>query len=141
MPSHYCMHLNRAEIESQDFHNVCQSLTNLTRHHAIELGRELGLYQPTLDRMNDLPTEMVVAWMNRQDSVLHQSGEPTWKGLADALEKIGQAGVAQDIRTSNYCGSSAADTIARSIQRDISGPSLDHEIGICMLKLNAIMGE
>ena len=66
--------------------------------------------------MNNLPTEMVVAWLNRQDNVLHQSGEPTWKGLADALEKIGQAGIAQDIRRRECCDSSAADT-----QQDVSG--------------------
>lgn len=78
--------------------------------------------------MNDLPTEMVVAWLNHQDEVLDQSGEPTWKGLADALEKIGQTGIAQDIRTNKCCGSSAADT-----QQDVSGSNqsrADRAIGM-----------
>lgn len=99
----------------------------------------LGLYYPTLVRMNDLPVEMVVAWLNRQDNVLHQSGEPTWKGLADALEKVEQRGIAQDIRTSKCCDSSAADT-----QQDISGSNqsrLDHAIGMHVKCWSKLLGK
>ena len=105
---------------------------NLNRDHLIKLGLALGLFYPTLEKMNAFPTEMVVAWLNRQDNVLQESGEPTWRRLADALEKIGQTGIATDIRGSKCHGSSVADT-----QQSISGPSksrLDCAIGICWSK-------
>ena len=86
--------------------------------HIIKLGLELGLFYPTLEKMNNLLTEMVAAWLNREDNVLQQSGEPTWNGLVDALKKIGQAGIAKDILKEKYHGSSAAaDT-----HQGISGP-------------------
>lgn len=118
-----CMHC--AVIKSQDFHSVCQFLRNLKRNHVIELGLKLGLYYPTLEKMNDVPTEMVAAWLNRQDNVLGQSGEPTWRGLADALEMIGHTGIANDIRKSKCHQSSAADS-----QQCTSGPSQSRAIGV-----------
>ena len=103
---------------------------NLRHLHLIQLGQALGLSYPTLDKMNELPSEMVAAWLNRQDNVFHQSGEPTWMGLVDALEKIGQAGIAKDIRESRCHNNSAA-----SRQQAVSGPSqspsrLDYVTGI-----------
>ena len=47
--------------------------------------------------MTSFPDEVVAAWLNRQDNVLQQSGEPTWSTLEDALRKIGQTGLAEDI--------------------------------------------
>ena len=48
--------------------------------------------------MTLFPDEMVAAWLNRQDNVLQQSGEPTWSTLEEALRKIGQTGLAEDVK-------------------------------------------
>ena len=48
--------------------------------------------------MTSFPDEVVAAWLNRQDNVLQQSGEPTWSTLEEALRKIGQTGLAEDVR-------------------------------------------
>ena len=47
--------------------------------------------------MTSFPDEVVAAWLNRQDNVLKHSGEPTWSTLEEALRKIGQTGLAEDI--------------------------------------------
>ena len=41
---------------------------------------------------------MTAAWLNKEDSVLHKSGEPTWSRLVEALEKVGQKGIAEEIK-------------------------------------------
>ena len=66
------------------------------------LGGSLGLRFPTLCRMNNLPDEMVAAWLRRQEDVLERSGEPTYERLALALEEIGQNGLAQDVRKQKH---------------------------------------
>ena len=48
--------------------------------------------------------DVSAAWLNREDQVLEKSGEPTWSRLVDALEKIGQRGIAEDIRNNKSCG-------------------------------------
>jgi hypothetical protein len=53
---------------------------------------------PTLQKMTSFPDEVVAAWLNRQDEVLQHSGEPTWSTLEDALRKIGQTGLAEDVK-------------------------------------------
>ena len=41
---------------------------------------------------------MVRAWLRKQDHVKEKSGDPlTWKALVEALKKIGQQGIADDI--------------------------------------------
>ena len=58
--------------------------------------------------------DIIHAWLNRQDNVQKQ---PTWNTLIDALKKIGQAGIAQDIRecytlsASLYCMSSKLNPV------------------------------
>ena len=47
---------------------------------------------------DDLLCQVVAAWLNRQDGVLSQSGEPSWSVLADKLEEIGHVEIATDIR-------------------------------------------
>ena len=81
-----------------DHYEVCQSLKTLSDRELRDLGGALGLAYPNLLKMTQLPHEMVAAWLNRQDDVLTRGGEPTWKGLAEALKKVGQTGVAEDIR-------------------------------------------
>ena len=78
---------------------VCQSLKNLGSPDVHRrLGGALGLLYPTLQRMSSFPDEMVAAWLNREDEVLQKSGEPTWSTLEDALRKIGQNGLAEDVK-------------------------------------------
>ena len=62
------------------------------------LGGALGLLYPTLQKMTSFPDEMVAAWLNRQDNVLQHSGEPTWSTLENALRKIGQTGLAENVK-------------------------------------------
>ena len=61
------------------------------------VGGALGLAYDTLDKMKDLPEEMVAAWLRREDFVMSMSGEPTWRTLAKALRRVGQEGIARDI--------------------------------------------
>ena len=73
------------------------------RADLIALGTALGLSYPTLLGMgngDDFLSQIVAAWL-KQDSVLSQSGEPTWSVLADKLEEIGCAEIAADIRWRN----------------------------------------
>ena len=61
----------------------------------------LGLsYQTILGMGNgdDFLNKIVAAWIKRQDSVLSQSGEPTWIVLADKLEEIGHVEIATGVR-------------------------------------------
>jgi hypothetical protein len=53
---------------------------------------------PTLQKMTSFPDGVVAAWLNRQDEVLQHSGEPTWSTLEDALRKIGQTGLAENVK-------------------------------------------
>ena len=99
---------------------MCQYLKNLSSADIQRLGEALGLLYPTLQKMSSFPDEMVAAWLNRQDNVLSCSGEPTWSTLEDALRKIGQTGLAEDVKTEKICHSishesSDHNTTAQSI--------------------------
>ena len=86
----------------RDYHEVCQSLRNLRRRgDLIALGMMLGLSSQTVLGMgngDDFLSQIIASWLNRQDNVLSQSGEPTWSVLADKLEEIGCSDIATDIR-------------------------------------------
>ena len=82
-----------------DHFNVKQSLSNLDNEELTDLGGALGLSYPKLRRMSSILDGMVAAWVRREDGVLRVSGVPTWSRLVEALEKIGQRGVAEDIRS------------------------------------------
>ena len=84
-------------IAIMDGVDVCESLNYLSEEDMIELGVALGLSYSNLTRMTST-MEIVTAWLNREDMVLIESGNPTWTTLADALDKIGQAGIAKDVR-------------------------------------------
>ena len=75
---------------------VSQSLKDLPNEDLITLGGALGLSFPKLKKMRDLPSEMVAAWLRKEDNVL-KYGKPTWRLLATALKDIGQNGVADSI--------------------------------------------
>ena len=62
------------------------------------LGGELGLEVYSLNKMQNLPQDMVEAWLRKEDSVIEKCGHTlTWKVLASKLQKIGQKGIACDI--------------------------------------------
>ena len=72
----------------------------------LSLGLRLGLLHPTLKKIEtdnhgkveQCKTEMIAAWINRQDNVL-QVGVPSWSVLQTALRKIGENEVANQIVT------------------------------------------
>lgn len=57
-----------------------------------------GALASNTEKMISFPDDVVAAWLNRQDKVLQHSGEPTWSTLEDALRKIGQTGLAEDVK-------------------------------------------
>ena len=62
------------------------------------LGGELGLIVFNLEKMQNLPNDMVKAWLRKEDNVKKKSGDPlTWNILVKALQTIGQDGIADDI--------------------------------------------
>ena len=78
------------------------SLDKLIPQQLTDLGGALGLSYPKMKRMANILDGVSAAWLNREDQVLEESGEPTWSRLADALERIGQLGIAEEIRN-NKC--------------------------------------
>ena len=80
------------------FFEVKSSLKNLDSDKLRDLGGALGLHYPNLKRMTNILDGMIEAWLNKENDVLDKSGEPTWSRLVEALEKIGQRGVAEDIK-------------------------------------------
>ena len=80
-----------------DHFQVVQSLETLSKRDLLKLGGALGLSYPKLRKMDPLLEELVCAWLNKEDNVLKQSGEPSWRCLKSALREIGQEGVAASI--------------------------------------------
>ena len=81
-----------------DHYAITKHLAPLLSEDLIELGLALGLYYPRLHNMSrSLLNEMVAAWLNREDSVLSATGEPSWASLVQALTDIHQPGIAKDI--------------------------------------------
>ena len=86
----------------RDHFDVKMSLDKLIPQQLTDLGGALGLSYPKMKRMANILDGVSAAWLNREDQVLEESGEPTWSRLADALERIGQWGIAEEIRN-NKC--------------------------------------
>ena len=80
------------------------SLYKLGPQQLTDLGGALGLSYPKVRRMANSPDDVIAAWLDREDQVIEKSGEPTWSRLVDALEKIGQRGIAEEIRNNKCCG-------------------------------------
>ena len=81
-----------------DHFEVYQYLEKIPPNTLKFLGIALGLRIAKIQRMKDIHFEMVCAWINREDEVLEKCGEPSWMGLVCALKKIGQTGIAEDIK-------------------------------------------
>ena len=75
-------------------------LKDLSPQHIHELGLALGLQYPNLQKMNNIPHDMIAAWLRQEDMV--PQNPPTWQALASALESIGQTGTALLVKSS-YC--------------------------------------
>ena len=99
------------------------SLKNLDTEKLRDLGGALGLSYPNLKRMNAILDDMSAAWLNKEDNVLEKSGEPTWNRLVEALEKIGQMGVAEEIRNKKCCSDTGREA-SRNSKKHIYLPTV-----------------
>lgn len=99
-----------------DHFEVKISLKNLDSDKLRDLGGALGLFYPNLRRMTNILDDMTAAWLNKEDDILDKSGEPTWSRLVEALEKIGQKGVAEDIINERDCRDNVNESSSRGIK-------------------------
>ena len=103
--SYVCMHAGThththtyTDLDDSDWATVCHYLEALEPNLTRLLGGELGLDMHNLERMQNLPADMVRAWLRRDDKVTERCGDRlTWNVLVKKLRKIGVAGVAIDI--------------------------------------------
>ena len=77
---------------------VSRYLMKLDNEQIIEVGLVLGIDYIYLKQMHSLPSDMVIAWLNKEDDVLEVSGVPTWRVLSEALKDTGQTGLAMEIQ-------------------------------------------
>ena len=86
-----------------DQNDVVEFLKKLSLSQLKDLARELGL---SIQRIEDFNTEARVEfihnlmrdWTNRSDNVAARGGA-TWNSLEKALRKIGQNGIADEIKS------------------------------------------
>ena len=91
-------------LDETNWSDICRYLNKLDRDQIRQLGGELGLSVFNLEKMQNLPGDMVRAWLRQQDGVQKKSSDLlTWRVLVVALQKIGQNGVADDILTNQVC--------------------------------------
>ena len=69
----------------------------------IRLGGALGLFYHKLLSMKLMPEDMVAAWIRGEDNS-PEKGVPSWRILGNALEEIGQTGVAKKIQEEQILG-------------------------------------
>ena len=75
-------------IEIKDLKDVIEYVFELNMTQFKHLGLQLGLLQPTLDKLTDgtkpedYGTKVMTEWLNQVDKV-----QPTWNNLAKALNK------------------------------------------------------
>ena len=75
-------------IEIKDLKDVDEYVCDLNMTQFKKLGLQLGLLQPTLDKLTDgtkpdeYGTKVMIEWLNQVDKV-----QPTWNNLAKALDK------------------------------------------------------
>ena len=86
----------------KDHFKIASYLKDLPEEQLKQLGLVLGLYYPSLKKMETFPDDMVHAWLLRQDGVIEASGEPRFQSLATALEEIGQKGLALDVKQQKH---------------------------------------
>ena len=75
-------------IEIKDLKDVIEYVFELNMSQFKQLGLQLGLLQPTLDKLTDgtkpedYGTKVMTEWLNQVDKA-----QPTWNNLAKALDK------------------------------------------------------
>ena len=75
-------------IEIKDLKDVIEYVCDLNMTQFKQLGLQLGLLQPTLDKLtdgtkaDDYGTKVMTEWLNQVNKV-----QPTWNNLAKALDK------------------------------------------------------
>ena len=69
----------------KDHSILCEFLKDMDQRGLRKLGGALGLDYTKLQRMRDLPEEMVAAWLRGEDRVLNTSGKPTQASLIKCL--------------------------------------------------------
>ena len=91
--------INYSIAAIQDSEDVIDYIKDLKAGQIIALGLSLGLSYETLTsiKCEDIPSEMVTAWLSRKDYVMKTSGDPSWKSLKEALLEIGVTDVANMI--------------------------------------------
>ena len=90
---------NAEFVDGFDWSKTNGYLKKLDRSQIEKLGGELGLSIFNLEKMQNLPGDMVKAWLRREDGVMEKCGDSlTWEALVKALDKIGQTGIADEIR-------------------------------------------
>ena len=85
-------------------HTVPKYLHDIPSEDLVELGHTLGLRYNKLRRFKSTENfclNLVSAWLREEDEVSERSGKPSWESLAEALEEIGQNGIARTIRDNN----------------------------------------
>ena len=91
-------HVNKTVCDEKQWASITGYLHKLDRSQIVELGGELGLSIFRLEKMQNLPGDMVKAWLIKQDNVKEKCGDPlTWEALVKVLHKIEQRGIADDI--------------------------------------------
>lgn len=82
--------------------SITQRLRDLGNEELMALGGALGLYFPHMKRMplSSFMSDMVAAWLNKEDNVSIASGAPSWNSLVKALKSVEQHGIAHDISQS-----------------------------------------
>ena len=90
-----------------DWSEIARYLRKLDTQQIRLLGGELGLDVFNLEKMHNLPGDMVKAWLRKEDNVLGKCGDQlTWGVLVKALQRIGQNGIARDILRNKCSGQS-----------------------------------
>ena len=87
-----------------DLNGIITYLKTLDNEHCISLGREFGLHHPNLKRMQHSRSDIVAAWLRREDNVINMCC-PTWSNLVWALKRIGQNGIAETVRKDHLANS------------------------------------
>ena len=93
--------LNTGSRDDLNEHIVDKYLHNIPSSGLVQLGLELGLKYNRLRRLKSTENfclNLISSWLREEDEVSERSGEPSWEGLAKALEEIGQKGIARNIR-------------------------------------------
>ena len=81
----------------KDIPQICEYLKDLSTPNMYDLGVSLGLEYHNLQKMENLPKDMLTAWLNPEDM---SKNWPTWISLSSTLESIGQSSVALRIKNS-----------------------------------------